>query len=118
MNPAPSLSTTSSKEPVISETRSTLARNVLLAFLAACLVAVYARAAIGPLHMSTDAVDYFMRAGQLVHGKPVTDSQQPIGYPAALAALHFVGLGTIRGGIAVNFVALAIGCACSSELLR
>jgi hypothetical protein len=90
----------------------------LLAVLGLFLLAVYARAALGPLHMSTDAYFYFLRAEQLVQGKPLMDTQQPIGYPAALAALHFVGLGTIRGVIAMNFVALAIGSACSWHLLR
>ena len=96
----------------MSETHSSVARNVLLACLAACLVAVYGYAfAYGPLHMGTDPVMYFVQAANIVHGRPLYETQQPLGYPLVLAALHFAGLGTSRGVIALNFCALAIGCA-------
>jgi hypothetical protein len=117
--PAPALSTASCKQPVMSETHSTLARNILLACLAACLLAVYGRAfAYGPLHMGTDPIMYFVQAANIVHGRPLYVTQQPPGYPFLLATLRWAGCDSIHGVLALNLAALAIACAGSWQLLR
>ena len=68
--------------------------------------------------MGTDPVMYFVQAANIVHGRPLYVTQQPPGYPFALAALHFIGCDTVRGVVTLNFVALAIACVGSWRLLR
>jgi hypothetical protein len=90
----------------------------LFAALGLCVAVVYCRAALGPLHMSTDAVDYFRQAGNIVHGRPLYFTQQPAGYPLVLAGLNFAGCATIHGVVAFNLIALSIACVCSWQLIR
>jgi len=90
----------------------------LMSLLAAAVLGVYTYASRGPLHFSTDAMDYFRQAGNIAHGRPLYATQQPAGYPFMLACLYFFGCPMVRGVVTLNLIALTIACACSWQLLR
>ena len=87
---------------------------IALAYLAQCAT---------PLRLVNDGVDYLLQAssaldghGFLLHGS--VRSMRPAGYPAMILLLGKIGIATSWAFVALNCVALGIGCWASCYILR
>jgi len=82
-------------------------RPLLIALLA--LAALYLAQCASPLRLDSDAVDYLTTGAAIADGRPLPDVPFPPGYPALIAVLDRLGLGSTSFFILANCVFLALG---------
>jgi hypothetical protein len=96
------------------------ARALLLVALAV-LVASYLAQLASPLRLDTDSASYLQIAASIADGKgtrPPHVPAFPAGYPALVAGLDVVGLGTPSAIVGLNLAFLALGLAALFVVLR
>lgn len=88
--------------------------------LALALLVPYGVAVLGPLRLTDDAVAYLRMAEAIATGSSYTPTgvDYPRGYPALLAFLDVAGIARPAAFVALNLLALAVGCACWLAVLR
>ena len=86
------------------------------------IAVVYLLQTAGPLRLINDGIDYLLQASSALdgHGFKVhgAHSMRPPGYPALIYCLAKVGLGNTWAIVALNCVALGVGCFASYAILR
>ena len=103
--------------------------GLFVALGVAAVASVYAYAACGSLRVASSTVSdgncYIGMAAWLLDGRPADmhevpsmNRSLPVGYPAFIAALHFFGLATQEGLIALNLSCLLIALCGFAVLLR
>ena len=82
-------------------------RPLLIALLA--FAALYLAQCASPLRLDSDAVDYLITGAAIADGRALPDVPFPPGYPAVIAVLDRLGLGSTSFFIFANCVFLALG---------